>query len=330
MPGNVSLAYSALNNGEPFNVPLPTYSLSAAFGSAGGAMSCATDLLKYYRKLMNSWSARASSRSTSNQDLAETHAFDESRWSFAPLQIMEIPTLREKSYAAGWARSQLPGTFGDLGTNLKLVDEMPLLADGVQSQLAVWHQGSLVGATPFVMLLPETESAVLVLTNTMAINDAADWIGQTLVGTLLESPSRNDYVALASASVDRAFKKYTELTLSVGKERECDGPQRSLSDYVGSYVGIGGLYQINVVENEGNLDVVFQGRKSQKYPMRHHHKDTFTWFMTWNEQIKRARFLSFQPSLYFIHFGSISGKQVDTLTWMPDPSIAEIETFTRV
>ena len=134
---------------------------------------------------------------------------------------------------------------------------MPLLAKGIGSRLALWHQGSLVGATSFVMLLPETQSAVLVLTNTMALNDAADWIGQLLVETLLDSPIRNDYVHLASLSADRALKKYAELTQKIEEGRESEWPCRALSEYVGSYVGFGGIFRIEVVESENELAMLF-------------------------------------------------------------------------
>jgi hypothetical protein len=41
--------------------------------------------------------------------------------------------------------------------------------------------------------------------------------------------------------------------------------------------------------------------------MRHYHDDTFTWFMGWDERIKRARFIFCYRSLYFIRFGTQKG-----------------------
>lgn len=219
--------------------------------------------------------------------------------------------------------------MGDIGVNPGLVEEMPLLANGIKSQLALWHQGSLVGATSFVMMLPETESAVLILTNTMALNDAADWIGQLLVETLLDSPARHDYVHLASASADRALKKYAELSQEIEKGKKSKGPNRPLSDYVGSYVGFGGVFRIEVVETMNGLGMLFQGRKSQKYQLQHHHHDTFTWFMSWDEQIKRARFIVFQPVFYSIRFEGKEGKGITALNWVHDSAIPEGYDFAK-
>lgn len=122
------------------------------------------------------------------------------------------------------------------------------------------------------MLLPETESAVVVLTNTMAYNDAADWIGQLLVETLLAAGSaspRNDYVRLAEASKRRALERYAELTEKIDEGRITGGPSRPLHDFVGRYVGFGRAYEIKIVENDnGGLDMLLRARESQRYYSR--------------------------------------------------------------
>ncbi|KAL9093885.1 MAG: hypothetical protein Q9165_003808 [Trypethelium subeluteriae] len=327
--GNLSLAYSTLDNGEPYNVPLPAISASTAMGSAGGLLSTANDLAKYYKALMRSWRSRTQAQKGVHGTENSRTLFDDVRWLLAPLQVMETPVTREKRYASGWARSQLPTTVGDIGVNPGLVENMPLLADGIDSGLALWHQGSLVGATSFVMLLPETESAVLVLTNTMAFNDAADWIGQLLVETLLDSPVRNDYVHLASASSDRALKRYTELSQEVEKGREFEEPDRPLSDYVGSYVGFGGVFRIEVAESENGLEMLFQGRELQKYRLQYHSENDFTWLTSWNEQIKRARFVIFQPEFYSIRFKTGNDHGITSLKWVHDSAVPEGEDFIR-
>ncbi|CAI7622502.1 unnamed protein product [Penicillium glandicola] len=329
LPDNVSLAYSTLDNGEPYNVPLPGSSGSVAMGSAGGLLSTVDDLSTYYKALMRSWRKQSQANTPTQDAKSEKGAiFGDASWIFAPLQIMETPAFREKSYASGWARSQLPTTVGDIGTNTKLVDEMPLLAEGIDSRLALWHQGSLVGATSFVMLLPETESAVVVLTNTMALNDAADWIGQLLVETLLESPIQHNYVELASVSAHRSLKKYADLSHKVEEGRVSGGPSRPLNDYVGSYVGFGGIFRIDVAEEHGQLKILFQGRKSQEYGLEHHHDGFFTWFMSWNEQIKRARFIGFIPDVFFIRF-NVEGDKVTSLNWVHNKAVPEGEDFVK-
>ncbi|KAH6611776.1 beta-lactamase/transpeptidase-like protein [Chaetomium sp. MPI-SDFR-AT-0129] len=319
LPKNSPLAYSTLDNGKPYNVPLPGSSGSTAMGSAGGLLSSGNDLSKYYKALMAAWSRRISREKEA--------VFSDISWIFTPLRIMETPALREKSYTSGWVRSQLPTTVGNMGANPGLLEKMPVLSDGIKPRLALWHQGSLVGATSFVMMFPETESAVLVLTNTMALNDAADWIGQLLVETLLDSPIRNDYVGFASESAEQALKLYAKLGRKVKAGRAPQGPGRPLSNYVGLYVGFAGFFCIEVLNGENGLEILFQGRQSQNYSLQHHHHDTFTWFMSRDEQIKRVRFVSYNPALYFIRFNEEEGRGITVLNWAFDAGAPGGEDF---
>lgn len=163
----------------------------------------------------------------------------------------------------------------------------------------------------------------------MALNDAADSIGQLLVETLLESPVQHDYVKLASASAKRSLEKYTALAREVAAGRVSGGPSRPLEDYVGSYVGIGGIFRIDVAEEEGVLKILFQGRQSQKYHLKHHHDDSFTWFMSRDEQVKRARFPGYTLDVYFMSFSLGDNGKVIGLNWVYDGMVPEGENFVK-
>ncbi|KAG4434299.1 hypothetical protein IFR05_010212 [Cadophora sp. M221] len=330
LPQNTSLAYSALSDAMPYNVPLPGSSASGVMGSAGGLMTTANDLSKYYKALPRLWTRAAYLESGSTAEDGTVQIFPEVSWLFTPLQIMESPTTREKSYAGGWARSQLPGTVGDTSVNPRFVDQMPLLAQGSDSRLAFWHQGSLVGDTSFVMLLLETESAVVVLTNSMALNDAADWIGQLLVEILLDSPTRNDYVHLATVSTKRAIEKFNELSRTMEEDGTGANQPGNLRKYTGSYVGVGGLFLIDILLVEGSLEMRLQGRKSQAFRLRHQHDDVFSWFLPFDEQIKRGLFIEYKPEHYLIRFQSEDQTGFRSLNWAHDGDVEEGDDFRRI
>ncbi|KAH6703993.1 hypothetical protein BKA61DRAFT_739848 [Leptodontidium sp. MPI-SDFR-AT-0119] len=320
----------ALSDATPYNVPLPGSSASGAMGSAGGLMTTTNDLSKYYKALLRLWTRDAYPGSGSTTQDGAVQVFPEISWLFTPLQIMGSPTIREKSYAGGWARSQLPGTVGDIGVNPGFVDQMPLLAQGSDSRLAFWHQGSLVGDTSFVMLLPETESAVVVLTNSMALNDAADWIGQLLVEILLDSSTSNDYIHLATVSAKRAIEKFNELSRTMEADSTGSKPPRDLGKYTGSYVGVGGLFLIDIVLVEGSLEMRLQGRKCQAFRLRHQHDDVFSWFLPFDEQIKRGLFIEYKPEHYLIRFQSGDETGFRCLNWAHDGDVEAGDDFRRI
>ncbi|KUJ07020.1 beta-lactamase/transpeptidase-like protein [Mollisia scopiformis] len=301
LPDNTSLTYNAFSDATPFNVPLPGSSASGALGASGSLMSTSNDLSKYYKALMKCWTAQTNHKERASH-IAENLLFDDVSWLFTPLQIMDLPTAREKSYAGGWARSQLPGT----------------------------HQSSLVGDTSFVMLLPEAESAVVVLTNSMALNDAADWIGQLLVEKLLDSPIRNDYARLASLSAKRAIKKYEELTNKLEAGKDLSNPPKDLAKYAGSYVGFGGVFLIDIAVVKDSLELRWQGRKSQALPLHHYREDVFSWFLTFDDQIKHGLFPAYRPQYYLMSFKSEDEKGFKILNWVHDGDVVEGENFYRL
>ena len=150
---------------------------------------------------------------------------------------------------------------------------------------------------------------------------------QRLLIPLLTPP--NHATPLASESADRALKKYAELTQHVEVGREGKGPSRHMSDYVESFVGFGGIFRIEIVEGEGGLETLFQGRESQRFQLRHHHDDAFTWLTSRDEQISRAMFIVFDPVYYMIRFEAGEGGEVVALNWVHDPGMSEGEDFLR-
>jgi len=84
----------------------------------------------------------------------------------------------ETTYSLGWAQAKLPSALGALSGNVDVVKEMPRIGDGLQDKHTVlYHAGSLVGYLSSIILLPDTNSAIIVLANTLPNQDSPDWIG---------------------------------------------------------------------------------------------------------------------------------------------------------
>ena len=178
---------------------------------------------------------------------------------------MNPPARTEISYGFGCARVQLPATMGDIGCNPPLMpDGMPVVGKGVSSQLVLYHQGSLPGALTAVMLIPETETVIVVLTNTLALNDVADWVGQLVLEAVLDVPKdqRNDYISAAETSRATTAKWYATITEELLREQKNGTSPRDLQDYVGTYWDSAHLFKIVVTEESGKLYWVFQGLDS--------------------------------------------------------------------
>ena len=194
---NTAKAYGVLDNRTPIEIPGVKVAADRFGGANGGIRSYVKDLLKFYRELMRAGKHQFETDQTSTPGSPLNQV--------AQLLSAKIPlketSLRENSYAFGWVRSQLPSPMGAVGLKPKLIpDGMPIGGKGAPSPLVVYHQGSLPGALVAANLLPETQSAIVVMRNTVALNHCADWVGQLVLETLIGATEKNDYLELARKS----------------------------------------------------------------------------------------------------------------------------------
>ncbi|KAH0527544.1 hypothetical protein TsFJ059_002537 [Trichoderma semiorbis] len=203
---------------------------------------------------------------------------------------------RETSYALGWTRVQTPGPMGAIGLNPDLLKPKPMpdVARGHPSELILYHQGMMPGNLAAVNLVPSTKGAVIVLTNFLALNDTAVWLGQLYLEAYLGVPHRNDYVALSEETVEATLSWYSDVLAELEKNRIPGTVARNLSEYTGRYSNEAETMMMDILLDSGSepgLKLAFQGLESEIYPLTHSHDDVFTWLVTRNEFARRGRFL---------------------------------------
>jgi len=323
---NVALCYNALDDGT--SAPIPCLKLGDDWwGVAGtGMRTSMRDLLKLYKAFLTSFNDQFATGKTSTGG--------------SPLrQVTELmsskipndqPSQNEISYAMGWQRVQLPGRMGQIGNNPGLLpDGMPIVGKGVPSQLVVFHQGSGAGALSLVILHPETESAIVVETNALALNDVPDWIGQLVLEEFLEVPAskRNDYVELAKASAAENLKWYPDLIKELKEAQKVGTSPKPLSDYVGTYWDKDNIFKIVVTLEGDTLSWALQGLDSEKFKLTHYEDDTFTWLQPRNELSKRGRWVGSDqgPEFWKAQFKANSEGIIDKLYWVHDNGVPAVE-----
>jgi CubicO group peptidase (beta-lactamase class C family) len=139
---NVAKGYKTFDDATPCPVPRPHMPEGTLMNPAGGIQSTVNDLLKYYGTLMKSANDQYQSRTTSTpgsplKQLTQVLSSN----------IRTAPSLREQSYAMGWARVQLPGMLCDTSRNQAAMARMPVIGTPGHPRLALYHHGMLVGFT---------------------------------------------------------------------------------------------------------------------------------------------------------------------------------------
>lgn len=174
------------------------------------------------------------------------------------------PFLRERFYGNGWIRTQLPGVVGLVGDNTGLWDikDSPILGTPDRPLLMIYHQGSTIGYYKFIALFPNSNSAVVVLTKSIAISDAADWISRAFIQALFDLRDKTDYVRLAEEGNKRVVTSYEDMINQRDELRQKHGSDQQtpgLEAYVGRYNNPNKPFHIHIVLlEEKNSELVLQ------------------------------------------------------------------------
>jgi CubicO group peptidase (beta-lactamase class C family) len=318
---NQGEAYVPLLDGTLIPQKPPFIASSTVMSGAAGIRSCVKDLLVFYKSLLNAATSQFSHNTTS-----EDSPFKEAA-TLLSAHVSMGESLLENSYALGWIRTELPGRLGAIGTNGGLVDEMPTVGRGSKSRLVISHSGSLSGFSSAVVLLPETNSAIVVLTNSISKNDCADWLSQLLLETLIDNYYKNDYVELARISARNSDEKIQAIPKILAEKQVSHTSHRTLTDYVGRYYNSNKLWWIDVwVENQA----LYFSMKGPEYPYKltHYDHDTFSWILSRDELVRLGRFPNNFPPYYLINFNVGEGG-VTGLSWHNDRGIKDSQTFVR-
>ncbi|KAI3327286.1 beta-lactamase/transpeptidase-like protein [Xylariaceae sp. AK1471] len=298
---DVAKAYNTLDDGTPTEIPLVKAGEGVFGGSSGGIFTCVEDLLKAYSAMVNAINDQFSS----GQTLTDGSPIKRAEDVFSAKVPLSQPTFHESSYAFGIARTQLPGVMGQIGINLGLMPEgkMPVVAKCTPSRLVLYHQGSLPGALSAIALIPELQTVVVVvMTNSLSLNDCPHCVMQLVLEQLLEAPQRNDYIAVAKTSAATTLQWYDNTVQALGEEHKNGTASKPLEAYVGTYWNKQRYLKVDVTIDKGKLQWELQDLESEKFELDHFNGDTFLWLRPRNYMAKRGRWVEYPPVFWKVRF----------------------------
>lgn len=213
---NVSKSYMVLDNGCPVSVPVTPQSGSTAFGAAGGVVSCVDDLMSLCRSILTASIHQISTNTTSTSN----NSFKQLSTIMSAHQVLPGSALRESTYGFGWIRTELPNQMCKIGPNYSSLGDAPTIGEGAPSKLVIAHYGSMPGSYSGV-LFPDTESIIVVVTNTTPRCDFSDYATQLLTDLLFDLPVKYNYADWVQRTVDKEREWHRRLS------RELEEKQRA-------------------------------------------------------------------------------------------------------
>ncbi len=207
---------------------------------------------------------------------------------------------------------------------------MPVVARSTKTEKRVWyHNGSLPGAFSAVYLLPDTETVIVVLSNSLGKTDAPDWIGQLLVEAIIEEENPHDFVEIAKTTIGIHLGQYPKLQKKMDDAQPVGTPIKPLQSYVGRYWNSIDTFFVDVAAEGEQLRMWSQGYEDVDYHLHHYDHDIFAWAANRDHDIKMAIFPKWYESFHKVKFHSNSVGEVDSLSWGHDGAVPEGEVFKK-
>ncbi|KAI0204212.1 beta-lactamase/transpeptidase-like protein [Astrocystis sublimbata] len=322
--GNNAKSYTVLDDLSAFEVPPPTMEKGQIMEAAGGVKSSLSDLICLYQEMLKALSPNPQS----HDGQSSNNVFKDCLDTFGACNNLPGWSLREQSYGAGWCRAELPGQLGRISENTSL-GLQPVVGRGCPSWLVIYHHGSMCGSQTVVNLLPETQSAVIALQNSLGPVDSADFAAEMLVERLMGVQSPVDYVQLVRNRTPQAFAYMDMLKARLDSDRKLGTMPKPLEAYSGTYWNGIRNWRIDVSrssDDDDHLTVVFQGRRSEPFTLRHYNYDTFSWWMPYNDVMRSGQYATGTPSSYWLmRFEANNFGEMVKVSWAMDADFPEWE-----
>jgi len=198
---------------------------------------------------------------------------------FEPAIIANPNSVEEGEYCLGWCHHKTPAKLGLISPNRDW--ESPKLGSNSDSIVVYGHQGDIPGYTSNLYIVPDSKSAVVILSNGTGLSDATDWIAQDLLQIMHGLQPAVNFVDLASKAAAKYVSHYDQsYKAPLEKHRVLGTQPPPLSILVGSYT----MDLLDTVCLDMTLDtkdttrmlMTVNKQPDQVWEMRHYHYNVWS------------------------------------------------------
>ncbi|KAI0542824.1 putative D-aminoacylase [Xylaria digitata] len=247
-----------LTDGTPFEVQSPRIGNGTLMCGAAGIKSSLHDLLRLYDSLLTAFNDQKNSgmRSTPGNPFKETN--------------MLFTSHNKKSsteYGLGWFLTEFPSDIGWIGINI---------GQGAPPTRILYHNGSMPGYLISVHLIPETQTVIVILGNTLAFSDLPDYVGGLILNTILGAKDEVDFLSLVRECKETSIQGPLRTAVQLEAERKTGTSHKPLIQYESWYVNeMGNLVLVVSVSGSG-LRMNLNDLPETYYDLHHYHDDFFS------------------------------------------------------
>jgi CubicO group peptidase (beta-lactamase class C family) len=325
---NTALPYVVDDDRTPHRIPALNMTDETGFAGAMAARSSIKDLLSLYRSLLFAFKQQ----SDHDIDSTEGSPFAQVRTIFSPYSEVGSRNIDDVAYCLGLYRTRLPNNLGIASINNLILGSRRMPRAGTSSTgsgLEVYHHtGNVPGYFASAFLIPSTESAIVVLTNSFPFMDPTDFVAQLLLSHLLGEKPPHHLLELCKIGQARLRASYEALADQLERHKTAQPPQFRLAAYEGDYFNAAGNFVLSITMQGKGLLMTVQNMPLTKYQLLPYDGNTFYWPANRNADIKRCIWPMFSPQRHKVTFGATGKGPVDRLIWQHDP-LGKAEVFSK-
>jgi CubicO group peptidase (beta-lactamase class C family) len=315
---NIAMAHAVYDNGTACRIPFPH--LSDETGSAGAAAgkSSIKDLLIMYKSLLASYKHQKESGSSSTPG----SPFRDLQTVFSPQIKISNSQSNRQTYCLGLYKTELPGNVGVASINNSYLGRKNEPHPGAQNVgLEVYHHtGNWPGYAASMFLIPSSETAIVVLTNSIALSDPTDFTGRLILSVVLNENIPTNFAELSKMVKQSQFDSYSKLNIALQTGRTAVPPHYPLASYEGRYFNSMGNYVIEVQAEKHGLLMIAQGKKFTRFSLLPYDGNTFYWPANREHELcKNYGFPLINLGYHKVVFAANADGFIESLAWDFDP-----------
>lgn len=171
---NVASPHAVCNDGTPYGIPLTNLSDETGFAGANAARSSLKDLLSFYQSLLSAHICQTESMS----DFTGGSPMKQVRKVLSPYVGVGASRVEEGGYCLGLYRTLLPNNLSTSSMNNLLLGpkRMPRIGSSLLGVEVYHHAGNVPGFLASAFPIASTQSAIVILTNTLPYMDPTDFL----------------------------------------------------------------------------------------------------------------------------------------------------------
>ncbi|KAF4972995.1 hypothetical protein FSARC_572 [Fusarium sarcochroum] len=309
--------YSRLRSGDTY-----TRGDHSPILSSIGLQSSVVDLLKFSAAMLEAYASEEAEEEgkVSANPLKQMSTIWSGQWT----RPIDDGFDNQLAYCLGWYSGYMPTAgLGYMGTNHKVRNQdraafnsRYILGRDSPRRFFIAHQGNANGYSSAIYLFPDTNSAVVALSNGGNLGDASDFAAKIMIQALFDTKPFIDYLELARKEAHFHRRWHQEVLVDWLAHSDVMHAEADLGGYVGNYRGLSTIVNIFERKETGHLAMTINSQAESLCDLEFYKPDTYSFQPRTRDEWLRKGMMDWRHyATGILNFSRDTGGSIDGFNW---------------